>query len=164
MLHLPRSFRFADCLMALLLCPLPLAAQTAWTEDAQGCKHAPSAAASRETITWTGGCVDGWADGPGEQKWWLQDRLSATFTGTKVRGQAEGVGTWQSASGLRYDGDFKNGMRHGKGRLQWPDGTHYEGEFTAHQLNGAGVMVFNNGHRYAGHFDQGLLRGEAQIT
>lgn len=156
--------RYLGLLAGLLLSTGTLRAQPEWLEDAQGCQHERVGPDVRERTTWTGACVNGFAAGPGEQKWWLNERLRASYTGTKQGGRLEGEGTLVTVGGLRYEGRFAHGMREGRGRMQWPDGSVYEGEFSANQLHGLGVMVFDNGHRYAGRFEHGLLLGEAQVN
>ncbi len=82
------------------------------------------------TVTWTGDCVNGRADGNGEQTWrYLKD------------------GEWKEDS---YTGVVRDGKRHGRGVLQFLNGGRYEGDFRESKFNGQGVLVGANGYRYEG--------------
>ena len=77
-----------------------------WIADKNGCKVVNPMPQPDETITWTGPCKDGVADGEGVLTFFMR-------------------GTPHS----RYEGALKGGWADGRGKLELPDGSRYEGEW-----------------------------------
>lgn len=86
-----------------------------------------------ETFTWSGGCVDGKAEGEGRLIW----RSSGGSTET-------------------YEGGMKAGAFYGYGVLIWPGGR-YEGEFQGRQAHGYGVESYESGVEYMGEWRSGCF-------
>ena len=62
----------------------------------------------QETVTWTGSCVSGKAQGRGVQVWryWKDDEWEGgRYEGDMKGGKLEGRGTYSYISGNRYEGD-----------------------------------------------------------
>lgn len=142
------------------------------------------------TVTWSGSCVDGKAEGPGiairryfENGRWKESRFEGEMNG----GKADGFGVWIGPDGARYEGEWKDGQPNGKGTktffngsryegsfhngepdglgtFAWSDGERYEGEFKANQMNGYGVYTFNDGGRYEGEWLEGVKYGQGKRT
>ena len=96
-----------------------------------------------------------------------------------------GKGTWASASGHKYTGEFKNGVRQGNGILLlpggrkivgvWenneiksgtytePDGTVYEGQWEFRERNGQGTLSYPDGRKYIGEFKSGQRHGQGTM-
>lgn len=112
----------------------------------EGCYLNNSLSKPKETASWTGGCVDGWADGFGVMRWYSDGVLTETYVGEYKKGRINGVGqyTWQDGGiqtgvwvddvmqglgeaiagkgrhrGDVYVGNFKDGMMHGRGKYHF---------------------------------------------
>ena len=128
--------------------------------DAHGCKVHNRRPVPGETVTWSGSCQQGFADGPGVVQWLAPDgtpgsRLEANF----VHGIAQGRGKLAAASGTVYQGEFLDGVPHGQGEMQWPNGDRYVGDWSHGLRTGSGVLTRVGGDRYEGHFDDGRWTG-----
>ena len=115
---------------------------TGWVADAKtGCKIWDSAPDPAETITWSGKCEDGMADGAGTLQFYIGEEAAA-----------------------RYVGDMRNGRADGQGVNLEPDGTRYEGNWRNNAANGPGVYT-KAGVRYEGTWFNGCLKqGAAELT
>ncbi|HEY8096597.1 MAG TPA: hypothetical protein VIE65_10985 [Methylobacter sp.] len=83
---------------------------------------------------YAGGCKDGWANGEGEA------RGSNQYKGSFVRGNRDGKGTYITAKGIRYEGDFVNDRATGRGVITL-GAERYEGEVRDGKRHGEGVLV-----------------------
>jgi hypothetical protein len=158
-------------------------AQEALIRDSTGCgvfNSSPNAAPDvAVTITWTGACKNGLAQGSGVVEWFSNGKLvvhsegffrdgkrqghsvSTYFSGGAVRLDGEfadnnivhGVMTY--TNGARYEGDFKDWKMSGQGKLIYADGNFYEGAFRAGKPDGQGTLVHTNGIREVGTFSNG---------
>ncbi|MCY3598232.1 MAG: hypothetical protein OXG71_12445, partial [Rhodospirillales bacterium] len=81
-----------------------------------------------ETVTWSGGCVDGKAHGEGRREWRTPKGVSV-YVGPLRAGTPHGRGVLTGAGGNHYEGDFVDGELAGQGVFTWPDGDRYEGDF-----------------------------------
>ncbi|HEX7642783.1 MAG TPA: TonB family protein [Burkholderiaceae bacterium] len=135
-----------------------------WIADANNCKLWNPNPIQNETVTWSGACVDGFADGPGKLVWTVDGKFSSSFEGTYSAGKRNGKGVATSAKGYRYEGDFVDNQWQGKGILVSSDGSRYEGEFADDRRNGKGVQTYKNGARYEGAFADGKLNGKGILT
>lgn len=110
----------------------------------------PSPGAS---VTWSGGCPRGPAQGQGQVEWRRmengQPRVDR-FTGTLREGRMEGRGTYTRADGDRYEGEWRDGRMNGRGTRTSADGGRYEGEYRDGRLHGRGTITWANGDRYEG--------------
>lgn len=71
----------------------------------------------------------------------------------------DGVGTWRSPDGVRYDGAFRDGRRHGEGTLHLADGSLYVGTFRDGEADGRGTFVWPDGTRYVGDIREDQAHG-----
>ncbi len=127
-----------------------------------------------EVAIWTGECVDGRAEGPGQLRW-IHAGKEDCFRGTMRAGRAHGFGiyVWARSErfeperlngiptgklvrrwyyGARYDGDYVNGRREGLGIYVWANGDRYEGDFKDNHMHGQGIFTWANGDRYEGEY------------
>lgn len=88
-----------------------------WIADSRtGCKIWDPAPEPHESIHWSGGCKDGFADGNGTLQWFENGR-----------------------PGDRYVGEYRHGKRNGHGVVTYSNGTRVEGDWSDDQLLQMGV-------------------------
>jgi len=61
-----------------------------------------------ESVTWTGGCTDGYASGTGLLRWMVNGKLDVEFEGRYANGKRNGHGVLKTAEGQRIEGDWLN--------------------------------------------------------
>ena len=156
-----------------------------WTADENGCKAWNTRPALKETVAWTGACVDGFADGRGQLRWTVNGKPTLTYEGDMKAGRRSGQGVMTTALGVRYEGGFLDDVYAGQGTLHfpsgarshgtfvggrldgacaltWPDGAKYDGECSAGRAEGSGTIEFANGDRYAGAMRSGRPSGQGR--
>lgn len=143
-----------------------------------------------ETVTWSGACPRGPAEGKGDGTWrWVEDGQprSASFSGFLRDGRLNGLATvtwangnryegeWRDdrqsgqgvyvwAIGSRYEGEWRDGRRDGRGRMTWPDGSRYEGDWREGRRDGRGLMIWADGGRYEGDWREDRRNGRGTMT
>ena len=93
-----------------------------WITDKNGCKVWDSVPTLGETVSWSGPCVDGYAEGKGTLIWYLRGERHSTYQGEMKAGHYEGHGTQFWPDGTRYDGEWSNDRAEGKGTYQAASG------------------------------------------
>ncbi len=131
-----------------------------WITDKKGCKVWNSYPASKESITWSGACVNGYANGYGILQWHKSGHVKSTYEGQYLKGWVTGKGKYISVDGDRYEGDWVNNIRQGKGKYTWKNGNVYDGDFVDGQMTGKGKLIEYNGHTYEGDFKDGMKSGK----
>jgi hypothetical protein len=154
----------ASASVALWILPLTANADEQYLPDANGCKVYDPNPQPDETVTWSGRCLDGYADGPGVVQWLLAGKPGSRFEGMLVRGKSEGQGSEVFQNGARFDGTFHEGERTGKGISTFPNGDRYEGDWLHDKHTGHGVQTRANGDRYEGEFADGKWSGKGTFT
>lgn len=144
-------------LAAFLGSPQSGAAATAeanWLKDPiTGCAVWTEHPASKAVISWSGGCQDGKASGPGVLSWFEDGKLTLRFEGTMVAGKAQGAGKvdfWLKNGYAQYRGELKDSDFHGHAVLVLADQSRAEGEFQGGSLNGYVAFARTNGASYTG--------------
>ena len=66
-----------------------------------------------ETVTWSGGCSERYAQGSGETTWYQSDQVSEIDVGLRQEGRSEGFWVITDPDGIRSEGSFVDGLRHG---------------------------------------------------
>jgi hypothetical protein len=132
---------------------------TAWIADERGCKAANPFPQLEESITWSGACKDGFADGEGVLVFLLRGREHSRFTGTLVLGWAQGRGVLQFPDGSKYQGEWAKSQENGQGRREWPDGSWYEGAWKDGQPHGQGEYRRPDGRTFTGEWIDGVYQG-----
>jgi len=160
-----------------------------WIADANnGCKVRNPAPAANETVTWSGSCVGGVAQGAGVEQWYTNgvpgNRLEGAFRdgspvgqvtvnypgGHKYMGELSadghrsGRGTMIYASGSQYVGEWSSSRYNGQGTVTYATGTTYIGEWRDGKPDGNGVYTNPKGAKYAGEFRQGKFDGQGTLT
>lgn len=156
------------CLLALSLAGAGSAfAQTkpGWIADKESsCKAWNPNPLPDESIRWSGGCVDGLADGWGTLQWYRAGKPGDRYEGEYHRGRMEGRGilTWEN--GDRYDGEYSANIQQGRGVFTFASGARYSGEFKNDRYSGHGLFTFTSGNRYEGAFASGTFEGQGTYS
>ena len=141
------------------------AAEPGWTADPQtGCRVWNAAPKGNETISWSGRCQSGVAQGPGVMQWFEDGKPSERDEGEWRDGKMIGRGVTAWANGNRYEGEFRDGQRSGRGVYTWANGNRYEGEYRDDKRNGHGVEIQADGSRYDGDYRDGHRDGHGIQT
>jgi len=133
--------------VALLLaaaapCHAQSESQANWIADPRtGCVVWDPSPTAGETVSWSGPCVGGKAQGKGVLQWYVNGQAHDRVEGEYRGGIKNGYATVAFASGLRFQGTFKDGKAHGEGTRTGADGVVYSGQWT----NGC----FKQGDRWA---------------
>jgi hypothetical protein len=128
----------------LLLPPMRAVAQSIaqdWISDPQtGCRVVNPNPQPNESITWSGGCQNGFAQGLGVLQWFENGQPAERYNGELRGGQMNGHGILNTGNGGRYEGEFRDGKANGLGT--W---TEAGGSFSGIWTNGC----FKDGNRRA---------------
>lgn len=73
-------------------------------------------------------------------------------------------GTYTTANGTKYVGQFKDGKEHGQGTDDYADGGKYVGQFKDGEYHGQGTFTSAVGDNYVGQYKDGKLNGQATYT
>ncbi len=92
-------------------------AETYITSTDSHCKVSNPTPKENETITWSGACVNGFANGQGTVQWYQNGKKTSTFIGNLRNGKMHGKGKAIFSNGNIYLGNFKQDMKHGYGKL-----------------------------------------------
>ena len=131
--------------------------------DASGCGVVNPNPKPDESITWSGGCKDGLAEGSGLLQWRRGETPGSSYSGRLSAGKPAGEGIETFANGARYEGGFVDGRHDGHGVFTWPGGMRYDGEFQHGDMSGQGTLTLL-GSRVEGTFLRGQLAGPATIV
>ena len=135
-----------------------------WISDSKGCKVWVPNPRPNASVTWSGTCPKGFAEGQGAVEFYIDGRPAASSTGTFREGKLHGQAVTVAMNGTRYEGSFVNGRREGKGVLTSTTGHRYEGQFLDGKFSGSGALTFSNGNRCEGTFKDGKLSGRGTCT
>ena len=158
------AMKTAILALVLLNCASAFAADPVATIGPADCKVINPKPQPRETITWSGACKDGYADGAGTLEWFTNGKLNQHIEGSLTRGVFTGEGYRRLKDGTEYEGSFLNGQLNGKGIVQLPDKTRYQGDWKNGQLNGKGIAQLQDRTRYEGEWNDGIKEGFGTIT
>ena len=154
----------------LVLLAGPVLAQTGrpatqWIVDPNTkCKVANAFPSAAETMTWTGACKDGYADGKGVAQWSKAKKpTKKKYDGEMRAGFMEGKGTFTQSNGDQLEGVFKDGSLNGEGNAVWFNKNKYEGEWRDGYPNGTGTYTWADGKRYTGLWVNGKQTGDGDF-
>lgn len=118
---------------------IPAAAQVpngVWISDPHtGCKVWDGFYGPGNSITWSGNCVDGYAQGHGVLVWFDNGKLWGT-----------------------YEGDYLRGKASGQGKILWQTGEWYEGAWQNDEPNGWGTHKTTDGQTFTGTWNNGCFK------
>jgi hypothetical protein len=126
-------------------------------DEKSGCNVWDPHPEPNEAVSWSGSCVNGFAQGAGRLQWLQNGKAHETDEGEWSQGRQIGRGTQSWGSG-RYDGELSGGEPQGRGILALRT-ARYEGEFRNGKPNGSGTMTGLNG-LYKGTWKDGCLVGD----
>jgi len=138
------------CLGAAFVCAFSPSAhadppRTDWVADSLGCKVVNPQPQPFETITWSGRCKDGFADGAGTVAWFSKGKVNGITSGTFKEGKLNGKGYVTLPHAL--DMGVNVGKRNFELPRNWPFGSRLDGEFVENQLIGDGIITTPNGRK-----------------
>ncbi len=143
-----------------------VSAETSWIADKKtGCQ----VLISRDTvplnlsITWSGECKDGKANGNGVLKFYEKDKIMATIEGRMIAGQCIHDCSVETIEGLKYVGDLYNGTMNGDGVMKRPNGLSCSGKFKGGHFQ-KGTIDYPDGSDYRKHLGYSTYTGEAKGT
>lgn len=113
-----------------------------WITDANGCKVWDSVPSPHESVTWSGACKDGYAEGKGKLTWFLNGHPHSTYEGEMSGGHYNGSGTQIWPTGSRYDGNWTDDRANGHGIYRAVDGEVCSGEWKNGCFQGLGCNHF----------------------
>lgn len=130
------------------------------------------------TVTWSGGCVNGYADGNGELRVMRGKTRVLYYNGDINEGELHGKGTMRRMDGDlyegsfahdnpngfgvahtrsgKYEGEWKAGKREGKGKMEFVLGGTYEGEWKDNRFHGLGTARYISGREVTAQFVEGV--------
>ena len=144
-----------------------------WLKDG-ACSLFSTDAVPGDTVSWTGTCVDGYAEGLGTATF-SHEGQTQSFTANFVHGVIpDGHVITRWGMGWSYDGETVGGRFNGPGILTTDRSDRFDGFWNDGKMTGFGVLLRANGERYAGdwkddkpngsgefrHVDGSLLSGE----
>jgi hypothetical protein len=133
-----------------------------WLKDG-ACALFSADAHPGDTVSWTGTCVDGFAEGLGTATF-THDGQAQSFTATFTHGVIpDGHVITRWGTGWSYDGDAVGGRFNGPGILITDTSDRFEGRWTDGKLTGFGVLLRPNGERYAGDWKDDKPNGNGEL-
>ena len=144
-----------------------------WIVDtATGCKVWNENPAPNESISWSGKCEGGTANGQGVLHWYVNKSgskkgngdLSTTIEGFFKDGKLDGSGTITFSNGNKYVGEIKDGKFNGNGTFTWINGDKYVGEYKDGKQSGNGTFTGANSHKYVGEYNDNKRNGKGTFT
>jgi hypothetical protein len=161
-MHPTRQLSIAVSSFLLLSVPAAWSAEEGYISDSNGCQIANPSPKPGETVTWSGECKDGYADGSGIMQWFEDKETGARYEGTLVRGVLSGEGKLTLPDGSSYEGGWLDGRQSGEGILRTTDGGSYKGEWKNGRPDGQGVMHAAGGQTVEGIWKEGIYQGPAK--
>jgi hypothetical protein len=147
--------------LLLVLAAACASAEDGWIADKNGCKIANPSPKPGETVTWSGACANGFAQGQGVVQWYKDGKPGVTYEGALARGAASGQGKLTMPDGATYAGGWLDGKQDGSGKYSAPGGARYEGEWKDGAPNGRGIMHGASGEVMDGVWKAGTYVGPA---
>ena len=123
-----------------------------WVSCGNSCKLLDPYYSDGVSFEWTGGCVNGKANGVGKALKYNNGVLESTYEGEYKNGIREGRGKFTYADGSVLEGNFVNGQLVGKGTGTVGNGDSYEGNFINYRRHGYGKYRMANGSSFEGWF------------
>lgn len=156
-MSLLRSFFL--CAALILSMQQSAVAEGGWAEDTNSsCKIWNPAPQPNETVSWSGDCKNGFADGYGEEAWFEDGQPGNVIKGTAVKGRMKGKVQVRYQTGHEYIGRLDaSGNRTGVGKFVAPDGSYYVGNFLSGAFHGRGKITNSDGREIVANWKNGQV-------
>jgi len=116
-----------------------------------------------DTVSWTGTCVDGFAEGLGTATF-AHEGQTQSFTANFVHGVIpDGHVITRWGQGWSYDGETIGGRFNGPGILTTDRSDRFDGFWNDGKMTGFGVLLRANGERYAGDWKDDKPNGSGEF-
>ena len=89
---------------------------------------------------------------------------TVTWSGECSNGKANGIGILSWSNGDKYIGDYKDGNMHGQGTYAWEKKDQYTGEWQNNDFHGHGTFIYGDGDKYVGKYKNGKFHGKGTYT
>src|SRR5471030_289995 len=133
-----------------------------WLKDG-ACALFSAGAGPGDTVSWTGPCVDGFAEGLGTATF-THDGQSQSFTASFSHGVIpDGHVITRWGQGWSYDGETVHGRFDGAGILTTDARDRFEGQWTDGKMTGFGVLRRANGELYFGDWKDDKPNGKGEL-
>lgn len=156
-----RKMRQAAALAFCLVLIASSAEAGEWLADKSGCRVWDPNPQLDETVTWSGGCSNGYATGLGKVEWMKDGARIETDQGAWQDGKQAGKGEQLWPIG-HYVGDIADGLPNGQGVLSF-EKFRYEGEFRDGKPNGTGSLIQGD-QTVRGTWKDGCFQGGRKIS
>ena len=92
------------------------------------------------------------------------DSLDKELTSKMLEDGYTGQGTYTSADGDKWVGEWKDGKAHGQGTLTYAKGEKYLGEWMNGMMHGQGTYTNAKGEKYVGEYMDAKMNGQGTYT
>ena len=133
-----------------------------WLKDGE-CSLFSADAHPGDTVSWTGSCVGGYAEGLGTATF-THEGQAQVFTASFTHGvipDGHVISRW--GAGWSYDGETVAGRFNGAGILTTDTSDRFEGQWADGKMMGFGVLRRANGERYAGDWKNDKPNGMGEL-
>ena len=150
-------------LVALFTAPFALLNPPGWVQAAENCEvrnqygRREWRRAKSTTVTWTGPCVEGRAQGRGVLEWYRDGVLTVRYSGEMEGGRITGRGE-MARGGVRYEGTWNNDELR-EGIAIYSGGLQYSGKWDRGAWT-RGVLTAPGGYRLGERWYRGQLTGK----
>jgi hypothetical protein len=124
-----RAHVWAAAMTIAALNPAYAQQEPGWIADKSGCRVWNSSPGAGETMTWSGPCKDGLANGYGTVVWLVGRQLDEAYVGVLVNGHYTGYGIQIWRDGSSYTGNYLDDRASGWGTYRNPDGEIFSGNW-----------------------------------
>lgn len=115
-------------------------------------------------LSWTGECINGYINGHGAVKRYINRKLTYIYIGEFKDGMFGGQGTMIWDDGDKYVGEWRDGLFHGQGTYTWADGRQYSGGWKNDERHGQGIETYADGGKYIGEWRDNERNGQGTYT
>ena len=112
-----------------------------------------------ETVTWTGACAGGKAQGTGTLTWAHDGGVQTNTGGRLVDGEFNGHWVMRDEEGVVSEGPYVDGEKNGYWVTRLPNRQVQEGPYVGDELNGHWVIRFADGNTMEGPYVNGVRHG-----